>query len=242
MDLCFELAARLMRRLSRAASVVDEVHGFRYFDERDLLGFVDGTENPVGEPARRAVTIGSGDPDFAGGSYVIVQKHLHDLPAWESLSVEDQERAIGRTKLEDLELADDRRLANSHVAVNTIIDDNGVQCQILRDNMPFGHIGAGEFGTYFIGYSATPTVTEQMLQNMFIGQPPGTTDRVLDFSTAVTGSLFFVPTADFLDDPPAGPGSALSSPSQPDNAKSDSSLRVGNLEGRSQSKRTCIAN
>jgi putative iron-dependent peroxidase len=211
--------------------VVDEVHGFRYFDERDLLGFVDGTENPVGEPAQLAVTIGDGDPDFAGGSYVIVQKYLHDLPAWDSLSVEEQERAIGRTKLEDLELSDDRKPANSHVALNTIVDEDGEQRQILRHNMAFGTVGSAEFGTYFIGYSATPTVTEQMLQNMFIGQPPGTTDRVLDFSTAVTGSLFFVPTADFLDDPPAGPGSAPLSPAQPDNAKPDSSLRVGSLKG-----------
>jgi putative iron-dependent peroxidase len=92
------------------------------------------------------------------------------------------------------------------VALNTIVEPDGTQRQILRDNMPFGSLGAGEFGTYFIGYAATPSVTELMLQRMFLGDPPGNYDRILDFSTAVTGTLFFVPTADFLDDPPPLPG------------------------------------
>ena len=153
------------------------MHGFRYFDERDLLGFVDGTENPEGGAARAAVLIGDEDPEFAGGSYVIVQKYLHDLTAWNALSVEEQERAIGRTKLNDIELPDEVKPANSHVALNTIVDADGEERQIVRYNMPFGRVGAGEFGTYFIGYARTPDVIEQMLENMFVGKPPGTTDR-----------------------------------------------------------------
>ncbi len=204
-DLCFELAAQLMNRLAGGVSPVDEVHGFRYFDERDLLGFVDGTENPVGQTALEATVIGDQDPDFAGGSYVIVQKYVHDLSAWNALPVEEQERAIGRTKLADIELPDDVKPANSHVALNTITDASGQERQIVRDNMPFGQVGRGEFGTYFIGYAATPDVTEQMLRHMFVGNPPGNHDRILDFSTAKTGSLFFVPSADFLDDPPDAP-------------------------------------
>ena len=168
---------------------------FRYFDERDLLGFVDGTENPTGQAADIAVTIGAEDPAFAGGTYVIVQKYLHDMAAWDALSVEEQERVIGRAKLSNVEMDDDVKPSNSHVALNTIIDPDGTQRQILRENMPFGSLGAGEFGTYFIGYAATPSVTELMLQRMFLGDPPGNYDRILDFSTAVTGSLFFVPTA-----------------------------------------------
>ena len=210
-DLCFELAAQIMGRLAGSVTVADEVYGFRYFDERDLLGFVDGTENPVGQAARAAAFIGAGDPGFAGGSYVIVQKYVHDMRAWNALPVEAQEKVIGRTKLSDIELPDDVKPANSHVAANTITEPDGTQRQIVRENMPFGTIGRGEFGTYFIGYSATPSVTERMLENMFIGNPPGNTDRVLDFSTAVTGTLFFVPTADFLDnlpDPPAAVTSA----------------------------------
>jgi porphyrinogen peroxidase len=206
MDLCFELAAQLMKRLGDTADVVDETHGFKYFDERDLLGFVDGTENPAGSDAHAAAIIGAEDPAFTGGSYVIVQKYVHDVDAWNAMSMAEQERVIGRTKLDDIELADDVKPANSHVALNTIVDDNGTERQIVRDNMPFGTVGRGEFGTYFIGYAATPSITERMLQNMFVGRPPGNYDRILDVSTPVTGTLFFVPSADMLDDPPEPAG------------------------------------
>jgi putative iron-dependent peroxidase len=206
MDLCFELAAQLLSRLRGAVRVVDEVHGFKYFDERDLLGFVDGTENPTGPDAIEFALIGDEDAAFTGGSYVIVQKYLHDLAAWDALSVEDQEQAIGRSKLSDIEMPDDTKPPNSHLALNTIEDEHGNERKIVRDNMPFGRVGSDEFGTYFIGYSADPGVTEHMLRNMFIGDPPGTTDRILDFSTAVTGALFFVPSLDFLDELPDLPG------------------------------------
>lgn len=212
-DLCFELATQLMDRLRGAVTVRDEVSGFKYFDERDLLGFVDGTENPTGPAANTAVVIGDADPDqdpdFTGGSYVIVQKYLHDLPAWNALAVEAQERAVGRHKLSDIELPDDVKPADSHVALTSITDPDGTEREILRSNMPFGAPGRGEFGTYFIGYSSTPSVIERMLENMFIGDPPGSHDRLLDFSTAVTGTLFHVPTVDFLDDPPAAPEAAV---------------------------------
>jgi putative iron-dependent peroxidase len=197
-DLCFELAERLMDRLTGHAHVVDEVHGFRSFDERDLLGFVDGTENPEGDAAAAAVVIGEENAAHAGGSYVVVQKYLHDLNAWDALAVEEQELAIGRTKLSDIELPDEKKPTNSHVALTTIVDDDGEERQIMRLNMPFGTVGKKEFGTYFIGYARSPDVIEQMLTNMFVGDPPGNHDRILDFSTAVTGCLFFVPSADFL--------------------------------------------
>ena len=200
LDLCFELAQLITTRLRSLARVVDEVHGFRSFDERDLLGFVDGTENPEGKAASAAVLIGEEDPGFAGGSYLVVQKYLHDLRSWNALTVEEQERAVGRTKLDDVELPDERKPADSHVALNTIVDKHGVERQIMRFNMPFGRVGAEEFGTYFIGYARTPNVIEEMLANMFVGKPPGNHDRLLDFSSAVTGNLFFVPSADFLDD------------------------------------------
>ena len=221
LDLCFELAQRLTERLEGHGHVVDEVHGFRSFDERDLLGFVDGTENPEGGAAQSAALIADEDPDFAGSSYVVVQKYVHDLGAWDALGTEAQEHAIGRTKLSNLELPDDVKPPNSHVALTVIEDEDGEEQQILRYNMPFGRVGAREFGTYFIGYARTPAVIEQMLTNMFIGNPPGTTDRILDFSTAVTGTLFFVPTSDFLDDPPA--------PRAPAKDHANGSLRIGSL-------------
>ena len=205
LDVCFELAGRILKSMAGAVTVVDEVHGFKFFDNRDLLGFVDGTENPDGPIAVSATAIGDEDPDFAGSCYVHVQKYLHDMQSWESLSVTEQEQVIGRTKLEDIEMDDDVKPSNSHIALNVIEDDDGNELKIVRANMPFGELGKGEFGTYYIGYSRTPEVTERMLRNMFIGDPPGNTDRILDFSTAVTGALFFSPTVDFLDDPPPLP-------------------------------------
>jgi putative iron-dependent peroxidase len=198
MDLCFELATQIMARIENAVSAVDEVHGFRSFDDRDLIGFVDGTENPRGEEASEAVLIGQEDPAFAGGSYVIVQKYLHDLKGWNALSTEAQELIIGRKKLSDIELDESVKPTRSHSSLTTIEED-GKEMKIVRDNMPFGRAAHGEFGTYFIGYSRSPRTIEQMLENMFVGRPPGNYDRLLDFSRAVTGNLFFAPAATFLD-------------------------------------------
>ncbi|MFF7970326.1 Dyp-type peroxidase [Streptomyces sp. NPDC007905] len=206
MDLCFELARLITERLSGAVTVVDEVHGFKFFDERDLLGFVDGSENPEGRLAVDAVLIGDEDPAFSGGSYVVVQKYLHDMTAWNALSSDEQEKVVGRTKQANVELPDDVKPADSHVALTTVTDEDGNERKIVRENMPFGSLSEGEFGTYFIGYARTPDVTEHMLRNMFLGDGRAGHDRILDFSTAVTGCLFHVPTVTFLDDLPAAPG------------------------------------
>ena len=203
MDLCFELATQIMSRLGSAVSAVDEVHGFNYFDDRDLIGFVDGTENPVEQAAVDATIIGEEDVTFAGGSYVIVQKYLHDLKGWNALPVEEQERIIGRTKWSDIELDDAVKPTSAHNVLTTIMED-GKPLEIVRDNMPFGDVGKGEFGTYFIGYARSPKRIEQMLENMFVGRPPGNYDRLLDYSRAVTGTLFFVPSATFLEHVAAG--------------------------------------
>ncbi|OFJ53175.1 Dyp-type peroxidase [Mycolicibacterium grossiae] len=223
LDVCFELATKVVGALAGAITVVDEVHGFKFFDNRDLMGFVDGTENPGGPLAVSATQIGAEDPDFAGGCYVHVQRYLHDMGAWNALTTEEQERVIGRTKLDDIELDDETKPPDSHLALNVITDDAGNELKILRHNMPFGEVGKGEFGTYYIGYSRSAAVTERMLRNMFLGDPPGITDRILDFSTAVTGSAFFTPTVDFLDDPPPPPGAAHIS---------GGSLAIGSLKGR----------
>jgi porphyrinogen peroxidase len=234
MDLCFELATHIMAKLGGAVSPVDEVQGFKYFDDRDLIGFVDGTENPTGQDAVDAVVVDQEDATFSGGSYVIVQKYLHDLPAWNALPVEAQERIIGRTKLSDIELDDATKPSFAHNAL-TVMEVDGQEVKILRDNMAFGHV-AGELGTYFIGYSRSPRTIEQMLDNMFIGKPPGNYDRLLDFSRAVTGNLFFVPSATFLeneivDEPTAtSPASGIEQP--PANRPvSDGSLGIGSLKG-----------
>ena len=198
MDLCFELATQIMARIGNAVATVDEVHGFKNFDDRDLVGFVDGTENPRGAEVAEAALVGEEDSAFAGGSYVMVQKYLHDMNGWNALGTEAQEKIIGRKKLSDIELDEAVKPTCSHSSLTTV-EENGVEMKILRDNMPFGNAGRGEFGTYFIGYCRTPRTLEQMLQNMFVGRPPGNYDRLLDFSRAVAGNLFFAPSATFLD-------------------------------------------
>ncbi|OKH65346.1 peroxidase [Mycobacterium sp. SWH-M3] len=224
MDVCFALADHVHKAMAGAITVVDEVHGFRFFDNRDLLGFVDGTENPGGALAVSSTAIGDEDPDFRGGSYVHVQKYLHDMAGWDALSVTEQERAFGRTKLDDIEFPDVDKPPNSHLALNVITDADGTELKIVRHNMPFGEVGRAEAGTYYIAYARTPTVTERMLRNMFLGDPPGNTDRILDFSTAVTGGLFFSPTVDFLDDLPPLPGHGAPA----------AGLTIGSLKGTPQ--------
>lgn len=199
MDLCFETTRQILVQLGDAVATADEVHGFKYFDDRDLIGFVDGTENPVDAAAAEATLIGDEDTPFAGGSYVIVQKYLHDLDAWNKVPVEQQEAMVGRHKLSDIEIPDAQKAPYAHNKLTTLTE-NGKELKIVRDNMPFGNAGQGEFGTYFIGYARSSTRTERMLQNMFVGNPPGYYDRLLDFSKAVTGTLFFVPSATFLED------------------------------------------
>jgi putative iron-dependent peroxidase len=243
MDLCFELAMQIMARLGGAVSIVDETHGFKFFDQRDMIGFVDGTENPVGPESIDAVLIGEEDSAFAGGSYVIVQKYLHDLKGWNDLPVERQEAIIGRKKLSDIELEDTVKLSCAHNALTSITDESGKELKIVRDNMPFGEIGKGEFGTYFIGYARSPSRIERMLDNMFVGQPSGNYDRLLDVSRAVTGSLYFVPSADFLDavtpEPPPGDGTSADADESAVGTElpssSGGSLRIGSLKDEAPS-------
>jgi putative iron-dependent peroxidase len=235
MDLCFELAAQVMARLDGAVSTADEVHGFQYFDDRDLLGFVDGMENPVDQAAVDAALIGPEDSAFAGGSYAIVQKYLHDLKRWNAVPVEDQEKIVGRKKLSGIELDDAAKPSFAHNTLTTI-EEGGEELKIVRAGTPFGEVGKGEFGTYFVGYARSPRRIEQMIENMFVGKPPGNYDRLLDFSRAVTGTLFFVPSATFLEDvaPGATPSASAdgenAAPSEPPPPAPDGSLGIGSLK------------
>jgi putative iron-dependent peroxidase len=237
-DLCFELAAQLMARLAGSVTPIDEVHGFRYFDDRDLIGFVDGTENPAGAARPAATIVGDEDPRFAGGSYVVVQKYIHDLAKWHTLATEAQEGIIGRTKLDDIELDDAVKPPSAHNALTTL-EEAGEQIQILRHNMPYGNVSGGEAGTYFIGYARSPRPIEQMLENMFIGRPPGNYDRLLDFTHPVTGTNFFAPSVQFLAE--LAQGSALepmpvaaAAAAARRTPRPDGSLRIGSLRGVAQ--------
>lgn len=200
MAICFDMATAISDVLQPVAECLDEVHGFRYWDGRSIIGFVDGTENPIGEERKFFAVVGDEDSTHKGGSYLFVQKYLHNMKSWESLSTEDQEKVIGRYKMNDIEMDDNVKPDNSHSALTSITDENGNDLKIVRDNMPFGNPSKGEVGTYFIAYASTFSTTKKMLENMFIGNPPGNYDRILDFSTAQTGALFFVPTLEVLDE------------------------------------------
>lgn len=187
----------LLAAFGDSVTAVDDVAGFRYLDGRDLLGFVDGTANPCGLDLPVATIVGNEDAAYAGGSYVVIQKYLHDLSGWSAQSVEAQEAIIGRTKFDNVELPDATEGQQSHKTLCTIQDAEG-EHDILRDNMPFASPGRGEYGTYFIGYSRHLWVIEKMLERMFIGNPPPLHDRILDFSKAVAGVTFFAPARNFL--------------------------------------------
>ena len=195
-SIIFDMAIEISKLLTPVAESILEIHGFKYWDDRSILGFVDGTENPHNEDRDFFAKIGDEDLQYKGGSYLFTQKYLHNMNAWRSLSTEDQEKVIGRSKENDIEMSDDVKPANSHIALANIGDD----LKIVRDNMPFGNPSMGEFGTYFISYANSFSTTKKMLTNMFIGDPVGNYDRILDFSTAVTGTLFFVPTRNMMDD------------------------------------------
>lgn len=199
-SLIFDMSIEISKLLNPVAESILEIHGFKYWDARSILGFVDGTENPHGEDREYFAKIGEEDLQYKGGSYLFVQKYLHNMTAWKSLSTQDQEKVIGRSKENDIEMSDDVKPANSHIALANIEGENGEELKIIRDNMPFGNPSINEFGTYFIAYASTFTTINKMLTNMFVGNPPGNYDRILDFSTAKTGTLFFVPTRNMLDD------------------------------------------
>jgi putative iron-dependent peroxidase len=200
-DLAYEVSRAAADALGDSVFVLDETAGFRYLDSRAIIGFVDGTENPVPQGDREAAAvIGEGEPEFAGGSYVFVQKYVHDMKAWNALPVEEQEKAVGRRRYDDRELPDGVKPDNAHNSVTNIKAEDGSEIKIVRANMPFADPSANEHGTYFIGYASTFTATRKMLENMFLGDPPGNTDRLLDFSTARTGTLFFVPSPELLEE------------------------------------------
>nr|WP_277989149.1 Dyp-type peroxidase [Streptomyces albidoflavus] len=196
-DLIVEFEKILLEAFGDSVTAVDDVTGFRYFDGRDLLEFADGTANPDGAALPAATLVGDEDPAYAGGSYVVVQKYLHDLSAWRAQTTGTQEEIIGRTKFDNVEKPDATEGQKSHKTLCTIQDADG-EHDILRDNMPFAHPGTGEYGTYFIGYSRHLWVTEKMLERMFLGDPSPLHDRILDYSRAVTGVTFFCPARAFL--------------------------------------------
>jgi putative iron-dependent peroxidase len=190
-DANFLLARRLVEGLGGAARVVEEVHGFRHMGGRDLTGFADGSENPEGDERAAVALAGAEDPDFAGGSFVSVQRWVHDLTRWQALAVPEQEATIGRTKADDQELPDETKPATAHIA-RVVIEEDGEELEILRHSMPYGT--TAESGLYFVAYCRSPDPFRHMLERMVTGEG----DRLMDFTRPVTGAAFFAPSTDFL--------------------------------------------
>jgi putative iron-dependent peroxidase len=195
-SVCYDMAYEISDIMQQVATSIEEIHGFRYWDGRSIFGFVDGTENPHEQERAFFGLVGDEDPDYIGGSYLFVQKYIHDLNAFKKLSTEEQEKVFGRYKLSDIEMPHNIKPSNSHIALANV----GDEFKIIRLNMPFGNMSPNEMGTYFIAYAGKFSTVKKMLNNMFIGSPKGNYDRLLDFSTPKTGTLFFVPTLDMLDE------------------------------------------
>jgi putative iron-dependent peroxidase len=194
-DLCFELALQVRKELGAAALPMDEVHGFRYLDSRDLTGFIDGTENPKGKERAPAALVGKEDPPFAGGSFAFTQRYVHDLTAWGGLPVPEQEKVIGRRKRDSRELSDRAKPPTAHIS-RTVIEEGGEELEILRHSFPYGT--SSESGLFFIAYTRDLAIPEQMLSRMLGSSGDGLHDRLMEFSRAVSGANFFAPSLRML--------------------------------------------
>lgn len=190
----YEIVRQFMKLLSPVTMVLDETKGFRYLEGRAIIGFIDGTEAPAIEDAADYAIIGDEDPDFENGSYAFAQKWQHDMAFWEKLSVEHQEKAVGRHKFDDMELDDEDKLENAH-NVASKLEIDGEEQKIIRMNVPFSDPALDYTGTYFIGYARHWQVTKQMLVQML-----EKSDFLLTFSTLLSGQLFFIPSRDTLAD------------------------------------------
>lgn len=195
-DSAFELTRRVRDTLGGLVKPLDEVAGFRYLDNRDLTGFIDGTENPAGDERPTAALIGGEDAAFAGGSYVLIQRYVHDLARWAALPVAEQERIVGRTKPDSVELDDALRPVTAHVS-RTVIEEDGEELQILRHSFPYGT--TSESGLFFIAYCRERTTFDKMLTRMFGTSGDGHHDRLMEFSHPVSGGYFFAPSLEQLN-------------------------------------------
>lgn len=188
------LAREFMRALAGAATVVEEIMGYKHLGGRDLTGFVDGTENPQGDERAEVALVAEGP--FAGGSYVSLQRYVHNLPKWDAIPVPEQEKVVGRTKESDEELDDEVKPPTAHIA-RVVIEEDGEELEVLRHSLPYG--GTGENGLYFVAYCADPGPFRRMLERMVLRDGNGHADRLLDFTRAVTGAAFFTPSVELLE-------------------------------------------
>ncbi|MCF8998513.1 Dyp-type peroxidase [Acinetobacter nectaris] len=198
-DICFALSQVFFRGVDEKVEVLEERACFRYLDGRDLTGFIDGTENPQFKEDRAETTLLSEDNGiFADGTFIFAQRYVHDLEKWHKLKVDAQERVIGRTKLESIELDDDVKPENAHIARTVVEDEEGEELEILRHSLPYGD-GHGEQGLYFVAYTKELSRIDAMLKRMFGTSGDGIHDRLLHFVTPVDGAYYFAPSEELLE-------------------------------------------
>lgn len=182
-DVVFGIARNAITTLRPAARLASELTGWPYQHDRDLTGFIDGTENPTLADAGEVATVPAGQPG-AGGSVLLLQQWRHDTTSWEALTVDEQQQIMGRTKPDSVEVAD--KPADSHIA-RTDQDELG---KIFRRNMPYGSVSV--HGTIFVGLSADQRRLHRMLERM-AGRGGEPRDALTRYTTPVTGSYYFVP-------------------------------------------------
>lgn len=199
-DICFALSQAFFEGIRDQVEVLDERVCFRYFDGRDITGFIDGTENPQFPDDRAEVALLGEDADiFQDGSFIFAQRYAHNLEKWKKLKVDAQEQVMGRTKLESIELDDDVKPANAHVARTVVEDEEGEEMEILRHSLPYGD-GRGDQGLFFIAYTKDLNIIDAMLERMFGTSGDGIHDRLLHFVTPMDGAYYFAPSEELLED------------------------------------------
>lgn len=190
----YEAQTQFSKFLRDITTVVDETKGFRYFEGRAIIGFIDGTEAPAIEDAEAYALIGDEDPEFENGSYAFAQKWHHNMDFWNHMKTEQQEKTVGREKFSDLELEDEDKMKNAH-NTSAKLEIDGEEKKIIRMNVPYSDPASNNTGTYFMGYSRHWTITKMMLQQML-----NTSDFLLTFSDILSGQLFFIPSRRLLED------------------------------------------
>lgn len=199
-DICFALSQSFFEGIRDQVEVLDERVCFRYFDGRDITGFIDGTENPQFPDDRAEVALLGEDAGiFQDGSFIFAQRYAHNLDKWKKLKVDAQEQVMGRTKLESIELDDEVKPANAHIARTVVEDEGGEEMEILRHSLPYGD-GRGDQGLFFIAYTKDLKIIDAMLVRMFGTSGDGIHDRLLHFVTPMDGAYYFAPSEELLEE------------------------------------------
>ncbi|WP_028022473.1 Dyp-type peroxidase [Enterovibrio calviensis] len=195
-DLNFQIAKYSAKALSGVADLTEDIQGYKYLDNRDMIDFVDGTENPIDEERLESVLVDDENDTYRGGSYLVVQRYIDRQSLWDDQPTEHQEKVVGRTKMDDIELDDEEKPVWAHNNKSKVEID-GEEVKMYRQNRPYGN--AIEHGTMFVGFSKTPSIIETSLTQMINADENGDYDRLLDFVEAKTGASYFVPSQSFID-------------------------------------------